>query len=157
MKAAPLHDVGKVAIQDEVLLKKGTFSAKEREVMQKHATLGARLLSGGRSELMKMAQVISACHHERWDGLGYPQGLRGEQIPLPARIVAVADAFDALTHARPYKEAWSVEQAMAEIELERGIQFDPQVVDALERVLPPLREKLAGREFEQDPLGLGSA
>ena len=141
MRAAPLHDVGKVAIPDEVLLKKGTFSAKERQVMQNHAKLGAQLLSGGRSELLKMAETISASHHERWDGLGYPQGLRGEQIPLPARIVAVADSFDAITHARPYKEAWSLQEAMVEIKLERGRQFDPQVVDALDRVLPPLREE----------------
>lgn len=134
MRAAPLHDVGKVAIEDEVLLKNGWFSPEEREIMRQHALLGAQLLSGGRSDLMKMAEQIAAAHHERWDGCGYPQGLAGEEIPLPARIVAVADAFDALTHVRPYKEAWSVEEAMAEIELERGAQFDPRVVDALERL-----------------------
>jgi putative two-component system response regulator len=135
MRATPLHDVGKVAIADRVLLKKGGFSKEEREEMRAHAALGAQILSGGRSPLMKMAEMISACHHERWDGLGYPRGLKGEEIPLPARIVAVADAFDALTHVRPYKEAWTVQQAMAELELERGTQFDPQVVDALYRVL----------------------
>jgi len=134
LRAAPLHDVGKVAVEDEVLLKKGGFSAEEREVMREHALQGAQLLSGGRSELMKMAEQIAAAHHERWDGHGYPRGLKGEEIPLTGRIVAVADAFDALTHARPYKEAWSLAEAMAEMELERGTQFDPQVVDALQRL-----------------------
>ena len=102
--------------------------------MREHALGGAQLLSGGRSDLMKMAAQIAAAHHERWDGHGYPKGLKGEGIPLPARIVAVADAFDALTHMRPYKaykEVWSVDEAMYEIELERGAQFDPRVVDAL--------------------------
>lgn len=134
MQAAPLHDVGKVAIQDEILLKKGGFSVNEREIMQEHALLGAQLLSGGRSGLMKMAEQIALSHHERWDGRGYPQGLAGVAIPLPARIVAVADAFDALTHVRPYKEAWSLPDALVEIEQERGWQFDPEVVDALVRV-----------------------
>lgn len=134
MRAAPLHDVGKVAIEDEVLLKKGGFTVNEREIMREHALLGAELLSGGRSDLMKMAEQIAAFHHERWDGQGYPQGLKGEEIPLCARVVAVADAFDALTHTRPYKEAWSVADALVEIEQESGWQFDPQVVDALKRL-----------------------
>ena len=108
MRAAPLHDVGKVAIEDQILLKKGGFSVNEREIMREHALLGAEILKGGRSDLMKMAEQIATSHHERWDGQGYPQGLSGENIPLCARIVAVADAFDALTHVRPYKEAWSV-------------------------------------------------
>ena len=134
MRASPLHDVGKVAIEDQILLKQGVLSADEREVMREHALLGAKLLGGGRSELMKMAEQIAGAHHERWDGHGYPKGLKGEDIPLAARIVAVADAFDALIHVRPYKEAWSLEQAIAEMELERGTQFDPRVVDALHRV-----------------------
>ena len=135
MRAAPLHDVGKLATEDGVLLKKGGLSPDERKVMRKHTVRGGQLLGGGRSELMRMAEQIAVAHHERWDGHGYPRGLRGEEIPLVARVVAVADAFDALTHVRPYKEAWPVEEAMAEMELERGAQFDPRVVDALERVL----------------------
>ena len=134
MRAAPLHDVGKVAIEDEVLLKHGPFSLEERDIMREHASLGARLLGGGRSELMRMAEQIAAAHHERWDGHGYPNGLAGEDIPLCARIVAVADAFDALTHARPYKEAWPVRDALVEIEQESGWQFDPRVVDALQHL-----------------------
>jgi putative two-component system response regulator len=131
MRAAPLHDIGKVAIADAILLKNGGFEALERESMRRHATLGAELLGGARSDLLRMAGTIAAYHHERWDGQGYPHHLRAEAIPLAARIVAVADAFDALTHARPYKEAWSVREALAEIQRERGWQFDPQVVDAL--------------------------
>ncbi len=134
MRAAPLHDVGKVAIEDDVLLKHGAFSLEERDIMREHALLGARLLGGGRSELMRTAEQIAIAHHERWDGHGYPNGLAGEDIPLCARIVAVADAFDALTHARPYKEAWPVSDALMEIAQESGWQFDPQIVDALQRL-----------------------
>ncbi len=134
-RAAPLHDVGKVAIEDKVLLKSGQFSTTERDIMRKHALLGAEILSGGRSELMQSAELIAAAHHERWDGLGYPRGLRGEEIPLAARIVAVADSFDALTHDRPYKKAWSVTDALAEVQRESGWQFDPAVVEALIRVM----------------------
>jgi putative two-component system response regulator len=135
VRAAPLHDVGKVAIEDHVLLKSGRLSPEERDIMRTHALAGAEILSGGRSELIKMAELMAAAHHERWDGQGYPKGLAGEEIPLVARIVAVADAFDALTHVRPYKDAWSVKEAMAEMELESGTQFDPQVIGALWRVL----------------------
>jgi putative two-component system response regulator len=146
MRAAPLHDVGKVAIEDKVLKKEGRFSPEEREVMRQHALLGAQLLSGGRSDLMKTAEQIAVCHHERWDGHGYPHGLAGEEIPLAARIVAVADAFDALTHERSYKEAWSVRESMAEMERERGAQFDPHVVDALQRLPHTLRDLVTGLE-----------
>jgi putative two-component system response regulator len=134
MRAAPLHDLGKIAIADRILLKSGAFVPEEREIMREHAAIGAELLSGGRSEIIQAAESIALSHHERWDGQGYPQGLSGEEIPLAARIVAVADAFDALTHARPYKEAWGVTEALGEIERERGWQFDPKVVDALVRV-----------------------
>ncbi|NLO26839.1 MAG: response regulator [Actinobacteria bacterium] len=130
-RTSPLHDLGKVAIPDVVLLKRGAFDDAEREAMRKHSALGAKLLSGGTSELVQMAEEIALYHHERWDGTGYPSGLQADEIPLTARIVAVADAFDALTHERPYKEAWSVSAALQEIERERGGQFDPRVVDAL--------------------------
>jgi putative two-component system response regulator len=134
MRAAPLHDLGKVAIADDILLKAGGFADDERETMRKHALLGAELLSGGRSELMHMAESIALSHHERWDGQGYPHGLAGEDIPLAARIVAVADSFDALTHERPYKQAWPVPAALAEIRRQSGRQFDPQIVEAMLRV-----------------------
>ncbi|HEY2571609.1 MAG TPA: HD domain-containing phosphohydrolase [Solirubrobacteraceae bacterium] len=128
--AAPLHDVGKLAIPDCILLKPGRLTPEEFEVMQTHAELGARLLSSGSSRVLQTAAVIAATHHERWDGTGYPNGLSGEAIPLVGRIVAVADVFDALTHDRPYKVAWSLQRACAEIERSAGSQFDPRVVAA---------------------------
>jgi PAS domain S-box-containing protein len=129
-EAAPLHDVGKLAISDTILLKPGKLTAQEYEVMKTHAELGARLLSGSSSPVLQMATVIAASHHERWDGAGYPAGLAEKAIPRVGRIVAVADVFDALTHDRPYKSAWPVEQAIAEIQRGAGSQFDPQVVTA---------------------------
>ena len=129
-EAAPLHDVGKLAIPDHILGKRGKLTAQEYELMKTHAALGARLLSGSSSPVLQMAAVIAATHHERWDGTGYPAGLAGEAIPLVGRVVAVADVFDALTHDRPYKSAWPVEQAIAEIQSAAGSQFDPRVVAA---------------------------
>jgi response regulator RpfG family c-di-GMP phosphodiesterase len=129
-EAAPLHDVGKIAIPDGILLKRGNLTPEEHQAMERHAALGARLLSRSSSPVLQMAAVIAATHHEWWDGSGYPSGLAGERIPIVGRVVAVADVFDALTHARPYKDAWSVNQAVARIKRASGIQFDPRVVDA---------------------------
>lgn len=129
-EAAPLHDVGKIAIPDRILLKPGKLSPQEYEVMKTHAALGARLLAGSSSSVLQMATVIAESHHERWDGTGYPNRLAREAIPLVGRVVAVADVFDALTHDRPYKSAWPVEQAVAEIQSAAGSQFDPRVVAA---------------------------
>lgn len=127
---APLHDVGKLAISDTILLKHGNLSAQEYEVMKTHAALGARVLSGSHAPVLVMAAVIAASHHEHWDGTGYPLGLAGEAIPLVGRIVAVADVFDALTSDRPYKPAWPLDLALAEIKRSAGGQFDPRVVAA---------------------------
>ncbi len=129
-EAAPLHDIGKLAIPDRVLLKPGRLDEAELEVMQTHTTLGARLLFGSRSPALQLAGTVAESHHEWWDGSGYPQGLIGSDIPLVGRIVAVADVFDALTHDRPYKPAWPVEQAVALIRSSAGTQFDPRVVEA---------------------------
>jgi putative two-component system response regulator len=132
--AAPLHDLGKIGIPDHILLKPGRFSGAEYEHMKAHATIGARILSGGRYPLLRMAEEIAYAHHERWDGSGYPQGLAGEAIPLTGRIVAVADTFDALTHERPYKYAWPIAEALDEIARQGGNKFDPRVVAALMRL-----------------------
>lgn len=129
-RASQLHDVGKIGISDDILLKPGKLTAAEFEVMKTHTTIGARILSGARSDLIRRASTIAFTHHERWDGHGYPQRLTGDKIPLEGRIVAVADVFDALTHSRPYKEAWPVEMALAEIKSESGSHFDPAVVEA---------------------------
>ena len=133
-RAAPLHDVGKVGIPDSILLKPGKLSLEEFEVIKTHTVIGGRILRESRFPVVKMAMEIAFTHHERWDGRGYPSGLREEEIPIAGRIFAVADAFDAMTHARPYKRALSVEHAVAEIDRCRGTQFDPRVVDAFMRL-----------------------
>jgi PAS domain S-box-containing protein/putative nucleotidyltransferase with HDIG domain len=129
-RAAPLHDIGKLAIPDCILLKPAKLTAQEFEVMKTHTVRGAELLRDSDSPVLQMATVIAETHQERWDGSGYPAGLAGEAIPLVGRIVAVADVFDALTHDRPYKTAWTAAQALAYIENEAGGLFDPRVVAA---------------------------
>ena len=152
--AAPLHDIGKVAIPDRILLKPGKLDADERKVIETHSAVGARILSGSRSELIALAATIAGCHHERWNGRGYPNGLAREAIPLAARIVAVADVFDALTTARPYKRAMPLEEAVVQLTQERGGHFDPACVDAFVAAIvelsgdPPSIETL-WREIEQ--------
>jgi putative two-component system response regulator len=133
-RAAPLHDIGKIGIPDAILLKPGKLTDEEFEQIKTHATIGAEILSGSGSSLLRMAESIALTHHERWDGAGYPNGLAGERIPLPGRIVAVADVFDALTHERPYKQAWEIKEAVAEIFHQGGRHFDPSVVDAFVRL-----------------------
>ncbi len=128
-RAAPVHDVGKIGIADAVLLKPGSLTDDELEHMKSHTVAGARLLAGGESQLLEMAHDIALFHHERWDGAGYPNALAGAEIPLPARIVAVADAFDAITHERPYKPARTALEALEIMRSERGHHFDPAVVD----------------------------
>jgi putative two-component system response regulator len=130
-RAAPLHDVGKIGIPDAILLKPGRLTRAERRVMQAHATIGATMLAGGHSALVQAAERIARSHHERWDGAGYPDACAAVQTPVEARIVAVADFFDALTHDRPYRKAWSLAKTVAAIVAERGAHFDPAVVDAL--------------------------
>ena len=137
-QAAPLHDIGKIAVPDHILLKPGRLTADEFGVVQSHAAVGGRILSGARFEVLRAAEEIARTHHERWDGTGYPAGLSGESIPLHGRIVAVADVFDALTHDRPYKAAWPPARALAEVQAQAGRQFDPAVVAAFARCLPRL-------------------
>jgi len=129
-RAAPLHDIGKIGIPDAILLKPGRLTEHERSVMQTHTTIGAQILSGSTSSVLGLAERIALSHHERWDGRGYPDERGGEEIPLASRIVAIADVFDALTHQRPYKRAWPVDQAVKEVVSQRGRQFDSQLVDA---------------------------
>jgi diguanylate cyclase (GGDEF)-like protein len=133
--ASPLHDIGKIAIPDDILLKPDAFTRQEREVMQRHAEIGHRLLSGSASEVLDLAATIALTHHERWDGSGYPHGLAGEEIPLEGRIATVADVFDALTADRVYRSALSAEEALAMMREQRGKQFDPLVFDTLEAIL----------------------
>src|SRR5215510_8641483 len=133
-RGAELHDVGKIGVPDSVLLKIGKLTPEEFEIVKTHTTIGARILSGGKFPLLRLSEEIAFTHHERWDGSGYA-GIRGSDIALAGRIVAVADVFDALTQQRPYKPAWPVGEAIAEIDCQRGKQFDPDIVDAFLRVV----------------------
>ena len=149
-RAAPLHDVGKIGIPDKILLKPGRLTSDEFAMVKTHTTIGARILSGSRFPILRLAEEIAFSHHERWDGEGYAR-IQGDSIPLPGRIVAIADVFDALTQRRPYKDAWPVEKAVAEIEQQRGRQFDPKLVEAFLRVIehrdsPLQMQKLAEPE-----------
>jgi response regulator RpfG family c-di-GMP phosphodiesterase len=160
--AALLHDVGKIGIPDSVLNKPGRFDAAERAVMERHTTIGASILAGSESPLVQLAERIALTHHERWDGSGYPAGLRGEQIPLEGRICAICDVFDALVSTRPYKEAWTIADALALIVRERGAHFDPQVVDVFltlaDQLEAPARPGVAPEaEPAREPVGAGAS
>jgi len=133
-RAAPLHDIGKVAIPDNILLKAGPLTAPEFATMKTHTVIGSVMLADGRSELVRVSQRIARSHHEWWDGSGYPDKTSREAIPLEARIVAIADFLDALTHDRPYRPAWSLADTLEEIAARAGIHFDPKIAGALARI-----------------------
>ncbi|MDI4652344.1 MULTISPECIES: two-component system response regulator [Pseudoalteromonas] len=128
-QAAPMHDVGKIGIPDSVLLKPGRLNENEYEHMKQHALIGAKILENSTSPLLQLAHKLALEHHEKWDGTGYPYGLKGEEISIEGRIVTIADVFDALTSKRPYKKAWTVEEALDLLKDEAGKHFDPQLVD----------------------------
>ncbi len=150
LHAAPMHDIGKIGIPDNVLLKEGKLDNDEWDLMRKHTTYGAEILGSKNlpGELLDMAYTVALTHHEKFNGTGYPDGLKGEEIPLVGRIVAIADVFDALTTPRPYKEAWSVEKAIELIKSESGQHFDPMLVDKFIEILP---EILRIKEKYDDP------
>ena len=139
LQAAPMHDVGKIGIPDNILLKPGPLNDDEWTVMKSHPEMGAEILSGDESKLLVMARTIALHHHEKWDGSGYPNGVAGEDIPIEARIIAIADVFDALTTERPYKSAWSVEDAIEVLRKDSGSHFDGNLVqifiDSISQVL----------------------
>jgi putative two-component system response regulator len=138
--AALLHDIGKIAIPDAILTKPGRLTEQEFEIMKRHTTEGARLLSGVEHPLLQRAAVVALRHHERWNGSGYPDGLRGDACPLDARIVAVVDVYDALGHARCYKTAWSEERIATFFREGSGTQFEARIVDALFNCAPRLKQ-----------------
>jgi putative two-component system response regulator len=150
LHASPMHDIGKLGIPDGILLKPGRLDPQEWEVMKTHTDMGAEILDGHHSKLLQMAARIARAHHERWDGTGYPRGLREKEIPLEARIVAVADVFDALTSQRPYKKAWTVEASLEEIRALTGRHFDPAVVKAFFAALPRILD-VKSRYAEPEP------
>ncbi len=128
MAASPMHDIGKIGISDAILRKPGKLTDEEFGEMKKHAEIGAEIIGDNESDLLKMAKIVAISHHEKWNGTGYPYGLKGEDIPRIGRIVAIADVFDALTCERPYKRAWSVEEAISHLQQQAGEHFDPQLV-----------------------------
>ena len=136
--AAPMHDIGKIGTPDAVLLKPGKLDESEWTIMQQHVRMGAEILGEHDSALLQMARTIALCHHEKFDGSGYPQQLAGDSIPIEARIVAIADVFDALTSVRPYKKAWSVDEAVALLQREKGRHFDPALVELFVSELPAI-------------------
>jgi putative two-component system response regulator len=149
-EAAPMHDIGKVGIPDHILLKPGKLSTEEFAIMKKHSMMGYQILAGSQSEMLQVGAEIALSHHEKYDGSGYPQGLVGEQIPLFARIVAVADVFDALTSERPYKKAWDTDKALALLHEGAGSHFDPKCVAAFVADWPQILEIKARYKEEKD-------
>ncbi|QNP58539.1 response regulator [Paenacidovorax monticola] len=140
LNAAPMHDVGKIGIPDAVLRKPGPLDEQEWATMRRHPEIGAEIIGEHPSGVLRLARAVALAHHEKWDGSGYPAGLAGEQIPLEARIVAIADVFDALTSERPYKKAWPVQEALAHIQAQAGRHFDPALVERFVPLLPELLE-----------------
>ncbi|MBO2558051.1 response regulator [Shewanella algae] len=138
--AAPMHDIGKIGTPDAVLKKPGKLDAEEWRIMQQHAEIGAEIIGEHPDHLLQMSRRIALTHHEKWDGSGYPNGLKGNDIPIEGRIVAIADVFDALTSIRPYKKAWSIEDTMALLESESGKHFDPELVELFKQILPQVIE-----------------
>jgi HD domain/GAF domain len=135
-QATPLHDVGKLAVPESILLKPGRLTPEEFEQVKGHTTTGGAILAGSSSQVLQTAEEIALTHHEWWNGRGYPAGLAGDEIPMSGRIVGLADVFDALTHERPYKHAWPVDQAVEEVRSLRATQFDPDVVEVFMELDP---------------------
>ncbi len=138
--ASPMHDVGKIGIPDSILLKKGPLTPEEFEIMKQHTVIGAQILSGSQHPVLKMAEILALTHHEKWDGTGYPQGLKGEEIPLEGRICCLADVFDACTSHRVYRPAMENEEVLKMIRREAGKHFDPTIVEAFFDVLTEIEE-----------------
>ncbi|PIR01672.1 MAG: two-component system response regulator [Nitrospinae bacterium CG11_big_fil_rev_8_21_14_0_20_45_15] len=138
LNASPMHDIGKIGIPDGILLKPGSLDDEQWTKMRTHTEIGGLILDGKGNMLMKLAQSIALHHHEKWDGSGYPDKLKGEEIPIEVRIVTICDVFDALTSARPYKKAWPVEEALDFLQRYKGKNFDPDLVDKFVEILPEI-------------------
>jgi putative two-component system response regulator len=154
---SPMHDIGKIGIPDGILLKPGPLTEDERKIMETHTTIGGEILGGGKSELIKMAETIALTHQEKWDGTGYPKGLKKEEIPLVGQITAICDVFDAITSKRPYKEEHPIEQALEFISSQSGKHFDPHLVKVFQQIVPDLKkikEKFSQEENLQPALPL---
>jgi putative two-component system response regulator len=137
---SPMHDIGKIGIPDGILLKPGPLTDDERKIMETHTTIGGEILGGGKSKLIKMAETIALTHQEKWDGTGYPEGLKGDEIPLVGQITAICDVFDAMTSKRPYKEAYPVEKVVEFISSQSGKHFDAHLVKLFQQIVPELKK-----------------
>jgi putative two-component system response regulator len=146
--AAPMHDLGKIGIPDQILMKPAKLDPVEWEIMKQHTIIGAKILKGSDAEFIRLGESIAICHHEKWDGRGYPNGLEGKAIPIAGRIVAIADVFDALTSQRPYKEAFPWEKSLAIIREGRGSHFDPEVADAFFAIQDEIR--IIREQYDKD-------
>ncbi|MBY0438482.1 MAG: HD domain-containing protein, partial [Burkholderiales bacterium] len=151
LRAAPLHDVGKLGTPDRILLKPGKLTPDEWEVMKQHASIGYEILRESASPVIQAGAEIAWSHHEKFDGSGYPRGLCGEDIPLFGRIVAIADVFDALTSARPYKRPWSVDEAVSFMRAQSGLHFDPALLEAFLDIQPEVVEVMSRFRDEDEP------
>ncbi|WP_028865394.1 response regulator [Psychromonas aquimarina] len=149
MDAAPMHDIGKIGIPDSILKKPGKLDYAEFEIMKTHCDIGEQIIGDDKSELLQMAKILTLTHHEKWNGSGYPNQLKGEDIPRIGRIVAITDVFDALTSERPYKKAWSVEDAVEQLQKDAGEHFDPQLVALFIEELPKILEIKAKYDDKQ--------
>ena len=147
--SAPMHDIGKIGTPDYILRKEGALSPEEWEIVKKHPLQGAEIIGNHQSALLQTARIVALTHHEKFDGTGYPYGIQGYDIPLMGRIVAIADVFDALTSKRPYKEAWSVDQAIAYLVEQKGKHFDPELVDAFLTCMDEVKDIMA--QFQDAP------
>ena len=160
LNAAPMHDIGKIGIPDRILLKPGKLDPEEWKIMRTHVSIGADILSGDDSDLLKLARTIALEHHEKWDGSGYPYGLKGTEISLAGRIVSLCDVFDALTSERPYKSAWTIEEALIFIEEQKGIHFDPTLASHIKEMVPEIldiRKRFSDENYVESPWQLASS
>ena len=160
LNAAPMHDIGKIGIPDRILLKPEKLDPEEWKIMKTHVSIGADILSGDDSDLLKLARTIALEHHEKWDGSGYPHGLKGTEISLAGRIVSLCDVFDALTSERPYKSAWTIEEALIFIEEQKGIHFDPTLADHMKEMVPEIldiRKRFSDESHVESPWQLISS
>ncbi|VAX30037.1 Response regulator [hydrothermal vent metagenome] len=148
---SPMHDIGKIGIPDGILLKPGPLTDDERKIMETHSNIGGEILGGGKSELIKMAETIALTHQEKWDGTGYPKGLKGKEIPLVGQITAICDVFDAITSKRPYKEASSIEEALEYITIQSGKHFNPHLVKIFLKIVPDLKKIKEKFSQEKNP------
>ncbi len=151
LHAASMHDIGKIGVPDRILLKPDKLDAQEWKIMMQHSQIGAQIIGTHQSKLLEMARVIALTHHEKWNGKGYPNGLKGESIPLIGRIVALTDVFDALTTERPYKEPWPLDRVLSLIKEESGNHFDPKLVEVFLGILDDImRIKVQYQDIEED-------